>query len=99
LYDIARMKENGNTVTYLCLQDHKEESLIAKTRHINSNAQQMPLQNKARLIIDKIIKTGICTEPNSLLSTQVSALFLKCAEVQYSGPFLQISPPPPQSFC
>lgn len=99
LYDIVRKTDNGLQIRYYCVHDHQEETLIAKTRLFNSQAQQMPHQNEARHIIEKIIKTGIFTEEHSFVSESFHAVYSNFPEVNYSGPIIRISPPPPQSSC
>jgi hypothetical protein len=99
LYDIARKKDNGTAVTYYCKHDREEESLISKTRHFNSQAQQSPLQNKARFILDKIIKTGVFAEETNLFSNSYFILLSHSVGIHYSGPSIQIAQPPPQSCC
>ena len=99
LYDIVRKSDDGKMTEYFCVYDHEEETLIAKTRLYNSKAQQMPLQSTARNIIDKIIKTGIITEEPTLLSESSISFYSDYPEISYSGPAIQISPPPPQPNC
>lgn len=99
LYDIVRSSNIGSQITYSCVRDHQEENIIAKTRLFNSNAQHMPQQNTARLIIDKIIKTGVTNDPINGF-TESCKFLLSCYRlIPYTGPALQISLPPPQAFC
>lgn len=96
LYDVVRRSDDGKQIKYCCVYDHEEETLISKTRIFNSKAQQMPLQNTARNIIDKIIKTGIFTEKPSLISESSMSFHSNYLKIYYSGPTIQISSPPPQ---
>jgi hypothetical protein len=98
LFDVVRITDNGIKLKYYCIYDHKEETLISKTRLFNSKAQQMPLQSTARAIIDKIIKTGVITEKPSLITEISTSFFLNYTKTFYSGPAIQISAPPPQQF-
>ena len=98
LYDIVRKTVDGNQTKYCCKYDREEEALIAKTRLFNSQAQQMPLQNTARLIIDKIIKTGIITEESSAITPISISFYSNYPKNCYSGPEIQILSPPPQYF-
>jgi hypothetical protein len=99
LYDIVRKKVNGSATTYYCKQDKEEESLISKTRLLNSKAQQMPVQNKARFMIEKIIKSGIISEKIIFNTDRCIILLAQSTKVQYSGPPIRISLPPPKSCC
>ena len=99
LYDVVRIRDNGKTVTYSCLRDYKEESLISKTRLFNSKAQQMPFQNTARLIIEKIIKSGIVTDEAVFSSESYPEYPINSLQASYSGPAIIISSPPPKSIC
>ena len=99
LYDIVRIRDNGKTVTYSCLRDFKEESLISKTRLFNSKAQQMPFQNTARLIIEKIIKSCIVSDETIFNSESYPEYPINPIQASYSGPEIIISPPPPKSIC
>lgn len=99
LYDIIRKTEARMQIKYFCKYDHEEEALIVKTRLFNSQAQQMPLQNTAKLIIDKIIKTGIINETTELFSGSFNVPFINFIESHYLMPAIQIASPPPQSSC
>ena len=96
LYDVVRRIDIGKQIKYLCIYDHEEETLISKTRLFNSKAQQMPVQNTARNIIDKIIKTGIFTESTFSLTENTIAFNPLSPGSNYSGPIIQVSSPPPQ---
>lgn len=96
LYDVVRKIDDGNQIKYFCLYDQEEESLISKTRLINSKAQQMPVQNTTRNIIDKIIKSGIFTEKTFFIAENSNTLNTACPGNSYSGPIIQVSSPPPQ---
>lgn len=96
LYDVVRKIEDGNQIKYFCLYDQEEESLISKSRLINSKAQQLPVQSTARNIIDKIIKSGIFTEKTFFIIENSNAYNTSCPGNTYSGPDIQVSSPPPQ---
>jgi len=98
LYDVVRKTTNGTHTKYLCVHDHEEETLIAKTRQFNSQSQPLPIQNTARLIFDKIIKTGIFNSNSVTQSESCTVLIQLFIEKKYSNPTLQISIPPPQPF-
>ena len=98
LYDVVRKYDDGKKIKYFCVFDHEEETLISKTRLFNSKAQQMPIQNSARNIIDKIIKTGVITEKNSLIPECSMSIYSSFPEIFYSGPAIPILSPPPQQY-
>lgn len=99
LYDVVRMTDDGRHIKYFCVWDHSEETLISKTRAFNSQAQQMPVQNTTRQIVEKIIKTGILSEKTALSIKNFNILFSNAIKSRYSGPEIQIALPPPQSHC
>jgi hypothetical protein len=96
LFDVVRITDEGKQLKYSCVYDPEEETLISKTRLFNSNAQQMPVQSTARNIIDKIIKTGVCSETANLISESLTSFDSDYPSTNYSGPVIQISSPPPQ---
>jgi hypothetical protein len=96
LYDVARKTDDGNSITYFCVYDRDEETLIAKTRQFNSQSQPFPVQNTARLIFDKIIKTCILDTYSEIYAENYTVLSSLLIEKHYSVPTLQISIPPPQ---
>jgi hypothetical protein len=99
IYDVVRKADNGKTITYRCVYDHKEQSLITKTRLLNSKAQQLPLKNTARLIVEKIIKTAIVDSKSEWISESRCIPLFYFDLICYSGPPIQILLPPPQSCC
>jgi len=99
LYDVVRKTDDSKQIKFFCVYDHEEEALIAKARLFNSKTQQMPLQNTTRLIAEKIIKTCILKDESSIASESMEIVYSNWPEACYSGPAIQISPPPPQHFC
>jgi len=99
LYDVVRKTENGGSVKYYCVRDKEEETLISKTRLFNSQAQQMPVQNTTRLMVEKIIKIAVVNEEARLIQHCSVIAFSIFREANYSFPGLQIALPPPQLFC
>ena len=97
LYDVVRKKDNGKYITYFCIRDQQEETLIATTRQYNSAAQPLPLRNTALLIVEKIIKTATLIEDISSFSEYSDISFSIFPESHYSGPEIPISIPPPES--
>jgi hypothetical protein len=99
LYDVVRKTTDGKRSKYLCVHDREEETLIAKTREFNSQTQPLPVQNTARLIFDKIIKTGIFDANTNKSFKNYTVIHSLIIEKQYSVPTIQISIPPPQQCC
>jgi hypothetical protein len=99
LYDIVRTTEDERQVKYFCSYDHEEEALIAKTRLFNTKSQQMPLQDTTKLIVEKIIKSGVVSHELLPVSEGSKPEFSNYFKIFYSGPTIQISLPPPQSQC
>ncbi len=97
LYDIVRKSDDGKQTKYFCKYDHEEEVLIAKTRLFNSKAQQMPLQNTARHIVEKIIKSGIVSNETALISESSASFYSYYLQICYSGPDIQVLLPPPNN--
>ncbi len=98
LYDVVSKNVDGKHIKYTCARDQQEETLISKTRQFNSNAQQMPLRNTARLMVDKIIKTAIANEVTDSFSVRTSHPFRNFCKLNYSDPKIQIPLLPPESF-
>jgi hypothetical protein len=99
LFDVARTNDDGKTITYHCVYDNKEETVIEKTRKFNSMAQPMPAKNNTRLIIENIIKTAFFSldiEKSILPVLYISSGYTIAS---YSDPSISVLSPPPQSFC
>lgn len=96
LYDIARISDDGINITYYCLHDSKEESLIAKTRHFNSTLHSPPAKDKSRVIMENIIKTGVITSLNNSIKFLPSYAFNYSYSSFYPEPDITILSPPPQ---
>ena len=99
LYDVVRKTDDGKHIKYFCVYDKEEETLISKTRLFNSEAQQMPVQSTARLIINLIIKTGIVSEVSSVISESSVLTFSDYTHTIYSIPAILIQSPPPKEYC
>jgi len=98
LYDIARMTDDGKTITFHGLYDNKEEKVIAKTRLFHSMTQPVPAKNTTRLIIEKIIKIAVIKSQFTLFTPDYFQLFTFYMPTTYSGPAISILIPPPQNF-
>lgn len=96
LYDVVRTSTQGQLTRYFCKHDKEEETLISKTRLFNSQAQQMPVQQTTRLIIEKIIKTAVTVDKSSPINVLTFISFSNFSEKKYPVPHIRISLPPPQ---
>lgn len=99
LYDVLRKTDDGKHIKYFCVYDKKEETLISKTRVFNSEAQQMPVQCTARLIINLIIKTGIFSKVSTVIKESSVPTFSDYTHTIYSIPAILIQSPPPKMYC
>ena len=99
LFDIARKIDDGNSITYYCVRDAKEEKLIAKTRQFNTMAQPVPAKNTARLIIEKIIKTAVFNSESETFDQEYTQLSTYDRVSLYTSPCIGIKIPPPQFSC
>jgi hypothetical protein len=99
LYDVARKVNSGSSIIYHCVRDAKEQSLIAKTRLINSESQTMPVKNTARLIIEKIITIALINNTKLFIEHTICKYSLVKETTSYTGPEISILHPPPKSFC
>lgn len=99
LYDVVHKTDDGKQIKYFCVYDKEEETLISKTRLFNSEAQQMPAQSAARLIINLIIKTGIVSEGSSFTIESSILPLSYYTQTIYSIPAIRIQSPPPKKYC
>jgi hypothetical protein len=96
LYDVVRTNQKGLQTIYYCVHDKEEESLIYKTRLFNSQAQQMPVQQITRMMVEKIIKTAVTIDKSNPIAALTFISFLNFSQKKYAVPDLHISLPPPQ---
>jgi hypothetical protein len=99
LYDIARKTIEGSLITYYCVHDKKEQSLIAKTRLFHTMSQPEPVKNTAQLIVDKIIKTALFYTRTDEVNFDSFHTYTLIFSLFYSGPVISILLPPPQFSC
>lgn len=97
MYDIVRQKDNGSSITYYCLRDHKEEQMILKAGLINDQSKSTnPLAKTSRLILDQIIKTALIAEKQSSQEYATGNISFHSKHHIYSRPSLPVPAPPPQ---
>jgi hypothetical protein len=99
LYDIVRQKDNGSSITYFCLRDHREEQLILKASLFTDRSKNRnPFTKTTRLILEHIIKTALLTEIIGSEESQASELIYEGICRIYVRPVLPVPAPPPQLF-
>jgi hypothetical protein len=97
MYDVARFKDNGNSITYFCFHDQKEEQMIKKSILLtNQSKNANPVSKTSRLILDQIIKSALLSEKQDLKILTTTILFSENSGFIYSNPILPVSAPPPQ---
>ena len=96
LFDIIRVVENGNSITYLCVQDDKEENLIGKFgNHIDDN-----IINCKNILKDNLLKALKILNLEILLNNikpviTSGFILLKLINPEESIISLKITPPAP----
>ena len=103
LYDIARISETANTITYYCINDSKEESLFATLdQHINSNvAANKPVKNNdTKKITDNVVKVYFSPKNSfDFNSFGTGGIDFPKVNTFYISAQKQNSTPPPPEFC
>lgn len=100
MYDIVRQKDNGNSISYYCLRDRKEEKLLREASLLTDHSQSNnPLSKTSSLILDQIIKTALLGEKQDFKGSQPNDFFFHSKNHIYSGPLLPVPAPPPQQVC
>jgi hypothetical protein len=97
MYDVVRYKDNGTSITYYCLRDHKEEQMIKESiLHNDQSGKSNPVSKTSRLILDQIIKSALLSEKMDFKSSPIKLLFFCNLCLIYPVPFLPVPAPPPQ---
>lgn len=97
LYDVARIIDDGVTITYYCLQDELEDSLIAKTRQLNAMVHSSPAKKTSGIILDSIIKTGVFTTNNCFFKQTYCEILQSNYLIFDPDPYISEFTPPPKS--
>jgi len=97
LYDIVRKSENGNHIKFVCINDEKEEQLIAKLKIVDSRDQSSPLRTVTSEIVEKIIKSGYSVEDSGQKEIGCMITSKNFREIHYKVPDMSLFLPPPKS--
>lgn len=100
MFDIVRQKDNGDSTTYFCLRDNKEEQLILKANLITGQTKSgNPFSRTTRLMLDQIIKTALLSENQGLKDSLPVEYLFGGENHYYARPMLPVPAPPPQQYC
>jgi hypothetical protein len=100
MYDVVRYKDDGNSITYYCLRDHKEEQLIAKSIFLKDQSKSTTSFPKtARLILDQMLKIALLSEKIVTAFSAIPSYFSTTYIYTYSVPVIPVPAPPPQPIC
>jgi hypothetical protein len=97
MYDVVRKTVFGKNVKYVCINDEKEEILLSKAKLVNSQSEQQPGRNIARVIAAKIISSAIITDETEDFDTCTFAAIIIFEPAPDAGPGIQVTSPPPKS--
>jgi hypothetical protein len=98
MYDVVRYKDNGKSITYICVRDQKEERMIKKSILLTDQSKNSNPGSKASmLILDQIIKSALLSEKLDLKILSTTILFSDNSGFLYSNPILPVAAPPPQA--
>ena len=99
LYDIVKSTETSSAITFYCINDTKEESLIANLdEHINTHiAANKPVQNQKK-VIENVIKLYF----SNVHSAKFNVVALNTTQflipnLIYSSTLIEADSPPPKS--
>lgn len=98
MYDIVRSERKGNSVTYYCLNDSKEEELFANLNsEVKKNMDSNPVRHKSQQILKKINLSLFYEEANTLNKNTFHNIFypFNKDELLYLS-FDVLTPPPEQ---
>ena len=98
MYDIVRSERKGNSVTYYCLNDSKEEELFANLNsEVKKNMDSNPVRHKSQQILKKINLSLFYEEANTLNKNTFNNVFypFNKDELLYLS-FDVLTPPPEQ---
>jgi hypothetical protein len=97
-YDIVKTTETATSITYVCINDKKEETLFANLdEHVNTHVANAPLKNShQKKLADHVIKLYFSSEQLiAFHTTQLpSAFFL--TSINYTPAFIETNSPPPE---
>ena len=102
MYDIVKTIETKNTITYYCINDFKETSLIAGLNdHINTHvASNIPVKNNgSKKITENVIKVYFSSVNSFTFSLIPTNVRFSGKNIIYVSAQKQNDTPPPPEFC
>ncbi len=99
-YDVVKIKENSNSITFYCINDKKEQELLVNlNNHINiHSAENKPLKNQAAKNLEKnVVKVYFQSKQQFLFPviSESEKIFFQ-VQLIYRNPLLEINSPPPE---
>jgi predicted P-loop ATPase/GTPase len=97
LYDIVKSSETATTITYYCLNDTKEESLIADLNtHINTHVVANKTNKNSKKSVDNIVKLYFMSKDITVSYSSLSSLNYLPFNVDFTSTVLEKNAPPPE---
>lgn len=97
-YDIVKTTETATSITYVCINDKKEETLFANLdEHVNTHIANAPLKNShQKKLADHVTKLYFSSEQLIAFNTNqlFSAFFL--TSINYTPVLIETNSPPPE---
>lgn len=97
-YDIVKTTETATSITYVCINDKKEETLFANLdEHVNTHVANAPLKNSnQKKLADQVIKLYFSSEQLiAFHTTQLSSTFF-LTSINYTPVLIETNSPPPE---
>lgn len=97
MFDVVKSRIDGNSITYYCIRDIKEERMLQKIGLLSRTGKnELPLRKTAMLIIDHVIKTALISGNLTFNNYPVLIKNVTSTFIKYSAPLILIPAPPPQ---
>jgi hypothetical protein len=100
-YDIARKTESNENVTFYCINDSEETSLLAKLdNHISTHVAAKPIKdNSSKKLTDNVVKIYFMTDNSfHLYQADAASEFIPAGSDCLPAEKQKSTPPPPE-FC
>ncbi|MGZ4054856.1 MAG: hypothetical protein ACXVPU_19140 [Bacteroidia bacterium] len=101
LYDVAKVIKNKTSITFYCINDTREESLLAGLdNHIQTNVANLPVKDQgSKKATDTIIKVYFSTKAEFSFASVSSDYAFSPVNSFYLSAQRQTATPPPPEFC
>lgn len=96
MYDIVKVIDDEETITYICYEDEKEDLLIKKSKDFSRSMNTDPKARTAGLILSGIIKIALINEEAYSFPILPSSLHFFCSFIPYHAPDRSIPELPPR---